>query len=109
MRLDSQSFRSYYVLMRSQADPEPVRRHDARTLRLFDLTSHECILVKCECGRSTEYRKGFLQRHQRVPSDTLVYDLQFRLRCTHCNRKTGFGISIIDPRNRGNKSKDGEE
>jgi hypothetical protein len=84
--------------MRSQADPEPIRRHDARTLRLFDLTSHECILVKCECGRSTEYRKGFLQRHQRVPSDTLVYDLQFRLRCTHCNRKTGFGISILDDR-----------
>ena len=34
------------------------------------------------CMRAhVEYHKGFLQRRHRVPSDTLVFDLQFRLRC----------------------------
>jgi hypothetical protein len=95
--------------MRPQTDPEPIRRHDARTLRLFDLEPYECIVVRCEYGRSTDYRKGFLQRHQRVPSDTLVYDLQFRLRCTQCNRTKGFGISIRDGQNRGTASERSEE
>ena len=37
------------------------------------------------CGRSVEYFPGFLQRRHRVPSDILVFDMQFRLRCSHCN------------------------
>ena len=52
-----------------------------RWLRLGDLAAHEVIVVKCPCGRSIEYHKGFLRRRHRVPSDFLVYDLQFRLRC----------------------------
>ena len=76
-------------------------RRDPRTLRLFDLAPHEAILVRCECGRMTEYGPGLLQRLHRIPSDTLIYDLQVRLRCQHCNRRDGFDIGIIDTRHRG--------
>ncbi len=51
-----------------------------RWLRLGDLAPHEVIVVRCPCGRSVEYFPGFLQRRHRLPSDFLVYDLQFRLR-----------------------------
>ena len=40
-----------------------------------------------------------------VPSDMLVYDLQFRLRCKGCNRRGGFRITIFDGRMRGDGSK----
>lgn len=46
----------------------------------------------------TEYGRGLLQRLHRVPTDTLIYDLQYRLRCRHCNRRDGFGIGILDTR-----------
>ena len=65
---------SYFVLM------EWEEKKGDRWLRLGDLAPHEVIVVSCPCGRSVEYHKGFLQRRHRVPSDTLVYDLQFRLR-----------------------------
>jgi hypothetical protein len=38
-------------------------------------------------------------------SDTLVFDLQFHLRCSHCNRRDGFRITIFDNRTRGDNSK----
>ena len=76
-----------------------------RWLRLGDLAPHEVIVVRCPCGRSVEYHKEFLQRRHRVPSDFLVYDLQFRLRCSHCNRRAGFRITIFDNRTRGDNSK----
>ena len=41
---------------------------------------------------------GFLQRRYRMPSDTLVWNLQFRLRCKGCNRRAGFRIAIFDNR-----------
>jgi hypothetical protein len=91
--------------MQSDTAPKPATRLDHRTLRLFDLAPHETVVVRCECGRITEYGRGLLQRHHRIPSDTLVYDLQFRLRCQHCNRVMGFEISILDVRNRGDSSK----
>jgi hypothetical protein len=47
----------------------------------------------------------WLQRRHRVPSDTLVYDLQFRLRCTYCNCRRGFRITILDARTRWDNSK----
>jgi hypothetical protein len=56
-------------------------------------------------GHSVEYRKGFLQRRHRVPSDFLVYDLQFQLRCSHCNDRAGFRITVFDTRTRGDSSK----
>jgi hypothetical protein len=76
-----------------------------RWLRLGDLAAHEVIVVRCPCGRSVEYHKGFLQRRHRVPSDFLVYDLQFRLRCSHCNARAGFRITIFDTRTRGDNWK----
>ena len=86
-------------------EAEPADKPGDRLLRLFDLAPYEVIVVICDCGWSTEYGRGFLQRNHRVPSDTLVYDLQYRLRCKHCNRTAGFEISILDDRNRGDKSK----
>ena len=70
-----------------------------------DLAAHEVIVVRCGCGRSVEYPRGFLQRRYRLASDTLAYDLQFRLRCEGCNRRDGFRISIFDERSRGDSSK----
>lgn len=37
--------------------------------------------VVCTCGyRRMCFGRGLMQRLHRVPSDTLIYDLQFRLR-----------------------------
>jgi hypothetical protein len=87
------------------ADLEPAGQSDARTLRLFDLASYETISVLCGCGRIVEYGADFFQRRYRLPSDTLVYDLRYRLRCQHCTRRQGFRISVIDTRSRGDLSK----
>jgi len=57
------------------------------------------------CGRSVEYHPGFLQRRHRLASDTLVFDLQFRLRCSHCNRRSGFRITSFDERTCGDSFK----
>jgi len=69
------------------------------------VAKHEVIVVRCGCGRSVEYPPGFLQRTYRLAWDTLVYDLQFRLRCQGCNRRGGFRITIFDGRTRGDSSK----
>jgi hypothetical protein len=69
---------------------------DPRTLRLFDLQPHHSVTVRCQCGRVIEFLSGTLQRWYRLPSDTLVYDLQYRLRCRHCNRRDGFTIAVVD-------------
>jgi len=76
-----------------------------RWLRLGDVAPHEVIVVRCPCERSVEYPPGFLQRRYRLASDMLVYDLQFRLRCEGCNRRSGFRITIFDERTRGDSSK----
>src|SRR5208337_4447280 len=68
---------SYFVLMTSED------KTGDRWLRLGDLARREVIVVRCGCRRSVEYPPGFLQRRHRLPSDFLVYDLQFRLRCSH--------------------------
>jgi len=81
--------------------PDPV---DDRSLRLYDPAEYEVVVVSCACGRIVEYRRGVLQRLHRVASDLLVYDLQFRLRCRHCNRRAGFRIAVVDERGRGDKS-----
>jgi hypothetical protein len=31
---------------------------DPRTLRLYDLATHEAVVVTCQCGRISEYRTG---------------------------------------------------
>jgi hypothetical protein len=81
------------------------RPSDPRLLRLLDLAPYETIEVQCICGYSVQYPYGLLQRKYRVRSDSLVFDLQFRLRCKHCNRWKGFQISLLDERNRGNLEK----
>jgi hypothetical protein len=78
---------------------------DMRTLRLLDLAPHDYIVVNCQCGRIVEYMPGFLQRRHRLPSTTLVYDLQFRLRCSHCRSDRGFEIAVEDSRDRNDPSK----
>ena len=47
----------------------------------------------------------WLQRRHGVPSDFLVYDLQFRLRCSHCNARVGFRITIFNTRTCGDNWK----
>lgn len=77
---------------------------DPRTLRLFDLGPHEAVIVTCQCGWVVTYGNGFLQRRHRVPSDTLLYDLQYRFHCKRCNRRTGFKVAIQDRRHIGTSS-----
>jgi hypothetical protein len=98
-RVDAGAVCSLFVLMESE------EKKGDRWLRLGDLAAHEVIVVRCACGRSVEYHPGFLQRRNHVPSDTLVYDLQFRLRCSHCNARAGFRITIFDNRRCGDNWK----
>ncbi len=78
---------------------------DAQTLRLIDLEPYEHIIVRCQCGRTVQYMPGLLQRQHRLSSTTLIYDLQFRLRCTQCRAFAGFEITVVDMRNMGDNSK----
>src|SRR6185312_2560461 len=64
--------------------PVALDSRDPRTLRLYDLGPEDAIVVTCLCGWITEYGEGMLQRQHRVPSDTLLFDLQYRLRCRNC-------------------------
>jgi hypothetical protein len=81
-----------------------MRDPDPRTWRLFDLTAGEVIELRCPCGRIIEFQQGVLQRLYRLPSDTLLIDLQYRLRCRHCNRRQGFRIAVVDLTGRGDRS-----
>ena len=79
--------------------------NDPRALRLYDLEPYEHIFVSCQCGQIVQYMPGVLQRRHRVPSDTLIYDLQFRFRCSRCRAFKDFEIKIVDVRNMGDNSK----
>jgi hypothetical protein len=71
---------------------------DPRTLCLFDLAADERVVVKCRCGSIVEYPEDLLQRRYRIPSSTLIFDLQYRFRCRHCNATKGFAIQVCgDP------------
>jgi hypothetical protein len=74
---------------------------DPLSLRLGDLKRSQTIRVRCGCGRLTEFPHGHLQRRYRIPSNVLVFDLQFRLRCSGCRSRGPFRISIINERDRG--------
>ena len=63
-------------------------------MKLRDLKHDHKTVVTCGCGRITHFLPGFLQSHFRVPSDTLVWDLRYRLRCSKCNAKDRFEIVI---------------
>ena len=62
-------------------------------------------MIRCGCGRSVEYPPDFLLQRYRLASDTLVFDLQFRLQCQGCNRRGEFRVTIFDERSRGDSSK----
>jgi hypothetical protein len=79
--------------------------NDLRTMRLLDLAEYEVIEVICECGRVCHIKQGYFPRHRRVSSDSLIYDLRYRLRCTHCNLIDACEIAIIDTRGLGDHSK----
>jgi hypothetical protein len=75
------------------------RSPDPRLWRLFDLADDETIVVRCLCQHgAVSYGGGALQRQRRLPSDTLIYDLQYRLRCVRCGRTSGFAISVAKVR-----------
>jgi hypothetical protein len=80
------------------------RPTDPRLLRLFDPADHEQIEILCTCGQRVLFGPGVMQRTRRVSSDTLIYDLQFWLRCKFCNAWRGFKISIRDTRPLTNKT-----
>src|SRR5271163_2094551 len=77
---------------------------DMRRTRLYDLAEDERVHVRCVCGASVIYHPGAFPKKYRTPSDTLLYDLQFRLRCGHCNRNHSFEISIATTRMIGSSS-----
>jgi hypothetical protein len=84
----------------------PVMEHDGdiRRTRLFDLTPDERVQVQCQCGSIVEFPARLFPVRYRTPSDTLVYDLQFKLKCRHCSRRSGFEISIMSRRTMGSSS-----
>ncbi len=80
------------------------RDDDIRRTRLYDLADHERIHVQCQCGFIAEFHPTLFPKRYRTPSDTLVYDLQFKLKCSHCGRKAGFEIAIMSRRMVGSSS-----
>jgi hypothetical protein len=78
---------------------------DAQPLRLIDLKRYEHIIVRCQCGRTVLDMPGVLQRQHLLHSTTLIFDLQFRLRCSHCRAFADFEITVVDMRNMGDNSK----
>src|SRR4051812_26540995 len=76
-------------------------QRDLRTLRLFDLRPDQSIFIRCPCGRVSQFLHGVLQKLHKIPSDTLVYDLQFRGKCEKCGRWQGLGVTIEGARTSG--------
>jgi hypothetical protein len=74
--------------------PDDLQPVDPQAMRLSDLRDHQAIFVRCQCGQIAQYGPGVLQRLYRVPSDTLVYDLRFRLRCRKCNSRDSFEVTV---------------
>ncbi len=74
------------------------RVRSTKGVRLWDLKHGHKLVVTCGCGRITHFLPGFLERHYRLPSDMLVYDLRYRLRCGKCNSRDRFEITIEESR-----------
>jgi hypothetical protein len=72
---------------------------DPRLMRFLDLEPCSHIIIRCPCGRCTEFTYGYFQTRHGIPSDALIYDLKFKMRCRHCRRKRGFGVAVWDGRN----------
>ena len=67
---------------------------DPRKLRLYEIGSADVLTVQCSCGHFSRFASAELQRRHKLPSDILIYDLQFRLRCQMCRRKKGMRILL---------------
>jgi hypothetical protein len=74
--------------------PSLAPRHAPRKLRLYEMKSRDVLTAQCSCGHFSRFASGELQRHHKLPSDLLVYDLQCRLRCRVCQRKKGMRIIL---------------
>jgi hypothetical protein len=79
---------SYYVPILPKGDP--------RTPRLHDRGPHDILTVQCACGRQGRFATGELQGRHRLPSDTPLYDLQYRMRCgfSRCRRTKGIRVVL---------------
>jgi hypothetical protein len=69
---------------------------DPHTIRLYDMGPRSVLTVQCSCGRVGRFASGELERRHKLPSDTLIYDLQYRLRCDFCRRKKDMRILLWD-------------
>jgi hypothetical protein len=69
---------------------------DPRKLRLYEMKPCDVLTAQCSCGHFSRFASGELQRRHKLPSDLLIYDLQYRLRCQVCQRKKGFRILLWD-------------
>jgi len=63
-------------------------------LLLYDLGPQEVLTVQCPCGHVARFPAGDTQRKHGVRSDTLIYDLQYRLRRDQCRRRKGMRILL---------------
>jgi len=85
---------SYYVLMDSEKD--------IRELRLADLGPYDTISIGCACGRWVDFIPQSVER-RKWPRKAIIRELKFR--CTACNRRSGFRITIFDERTRGDDTR----
>jgi hypothetical protein len=69
---------------------------DPLQLRLYHMKRLDVLTVQCPCGHIGRFAHGELQRKHRVPSDILIADLQYRLRCgfSQCRRRKGMRILL---------------
>lgn len=67
-------------------------------MRLADVRQNETIIVRCHCGHCAEFPYGQLQRQHKLPSSTLIFDLQFKMRCKSCKSAGPFRIALLDER-----------
>jgi hypothetical protein len=78
---------------------------DIRELGIGDLGPFDTISVQCLCGRSVQYLPQSVKRRA-WPKKAIIRELKFR--CTVCNRRSGFRITIFDERGRGDNTRRNE-
>jgi hypothetical protein len=71
---------------------------DSRGLQLWDVRDGQKIVVTCTCGQIAHFLPGVLRRLHKLPSDTLVYDLRYRLRCQKCRSRDHFTVTVEEDR-----------
>ena len=68
---------------------------DPRDIRLRDLKPWQFVVVRCPaCGRVVHFPPGMLERRHRVPGNTLVHDLRYRMRCQRCNTSRDIKVTV---------------